>query len=107
MSAWCAQLTREEALAQLEEARIPAGPVNSPRDVLDDEAIREAGAFHPVSYPGIAAPVPLVSPPVSLSRTPPVIERRPPLSGEHTDEVLGELGYSPERVTELRSRGIV
>jgi crotonobetainyl-CoA:carnitine CoA-transferase CaiB-like acyl-CoA transferase len=94
MSGWCAQFTRDEALAQLEEARIPAGPVNSPRQVLQDEAIRESGAFHPVAYPGIAEPVPLVAPPVSLSRTPPAIERRPPTAGEHTEEILRELGYS-------------
>jgi len=107
MSAWCAQLTRDEALARLEEARIPAGPVNSPREVLDDEAIRASGAFQPMAYPGIDQPVPLVSPPVSLSRTPPRIERRAPTSGEHTDEVLQELGYAPERIAELRSLGIV
>jgi formyl-CoA transferase len=107
MSQWCAHFTRDEALERLEEARIPAGPVNSPRDVLQDEEIRGAGAFHDVDYPGIARPVPLAAPPVSLSRTPPVIERRPPTAGEHTEEILGELGYSREAVAALRSRGLV
>ena len=107
MSAWCARYTREEALARLEEARIPAGPVHSPRQVLEDEAIRASGAFHPVDYPGIAQPVPLVSPPVSLSRTPPAIERRPPRAGEHTDEILQSLGYAPEEIAALRERKVV
>jgi formyl-CoA transferase len=107
MSAWCARYTREEALARLEEARIPAGPVHSPRQVLEDEAIRASGAFHPVDYPGIAQPVPLVSPPVSLSRTPPAIERRPPKAGEHTDEILQSLGYAPEEIAALRERKVV
>jgi len=107
MSDWCGQFTRREALARLEEARIPAGPVNSPREVLDDEAIRASGAFQPVEYPGIDQPVPLASPPVSLSRTPPEIRRRPPTAGEHTDEVLQELGYAPAQIAELRSRRIV
>lgn len=107
MSEWCAQYTREEALQLLEKARIPAGPVQSPRQVLDDPALRDSNAFHPVNYPGIPAAVPLVSPPVSLSRTPPLIERRPPLSGEHTDELLGEIGYSPAAIADLRKRSIV
>jgi formyl-CoA transferase len=107
MSAWCARYTREQALARLEEARIPAGPVHSPRQVLEDEAIRASGAFHPVDYPGIAQPVPLVSPPVSLSRTPPAIERRPPRAGEHTDEILQSLGYAPAEIAALRERKVV
>jgi crotonobetainyl-CoA:carnitine CoA-transferase CaiB-like acyl-CoA transferase len=107
MSQWCAQYTRDEALARLEEARIPAGPVYSPRQVLDDEGIRASGAFHPVEYPGIAEPVPLVSAPISLSRTPSSIERRPPKAGEHTDEILRELGYSASDVAALRERKVV
>ncbi|MBO9648162.1 MAG: CoA transferase [Variovorax sp.] len=107
MSEWCAQYTRDEALAHMEEARIPAGPVYSPRQVLDDEAIRASGAFHPVQYPGIPEPVPLVSAPISLSRTPPTIERRPPKAGEHTDEILHELGYSTSDIAGLRERRVV
>ena len=107
MAEWCAQFTREEAIAQLEAARIPAGPVNSPREVLDDPLIREAGAFHEVDYPGTARPVPLAAPPSTLSRTPPRIERRPPTAGEHTDEILQELGYSAAQIHELRAAGVV
>ncbi|WP_077000808.1 CaiB/BaiF CoA-transferase family protein [Variovorax sp. KK3] len=107
MTQWCAQYTRDEALAHLEEARIPAGPVYSPRQVLDDEGIRASGAFYPVEYPGIAEPVPLVSAPISLSRTPSAIERRPPKAGEHTDEILHELGYSAGYIAGLRERGVV
>lgn len=107
MSQWCAQYSRDEALTRLEEARIPAGPVYSPREVLDDEGIRASGAFHPVEYPGVGAPVPLVSGPVSLSRTPSSIERRPPKAGEHTDEILRELDYSAADIAALRDRKVV
>ncbi|GAA4353580.1 CoA transferase [Variovorax defluvii] len=107
MSEWCAPLTRAEALARLEEARIPAGAVNSPREVLQDPAILAADPFKAMDYPGVKRPVPIVKPPIFLSRTPASIRRRPPRAGEHTDEVLAELGCSPERIAQLREQGVV
>jgi crotonobetainyl-CoA:carnitine CoA-transferase CaiB-like acyl-CoA transferase len=107
MSEWSAQRTRSEALAQLEAARIPAGPVHSPREALQDEVIRASGAFTPVAYPGLERPVPLVAPPISMTRTPPTLRRPPPTIGQHTDEVLQELGYQRSDIDQLRQRGIV
>lgn len=107
MAEWCRGLTREQALARLEQARVPAGPVNSPREVLQDESIRASGAFHELEYPGIKGSIPVAATPVTLSRTPPAIDRRPPRTGEHTDEVLREIGYSAERIRALRSQGVV
>jgi formyl-CoA transferase len=107
MSEWCARFTGDEALARLEQARVPAGPVNSPRDVLEDRTVQAAGVLHPVEYPGVKSTVPLAATPVTLSRTPPEIRRRPPRTGEHTDEVLREIGYSPERIAGLRAQGVV
>jgi formyl-CoA transferase len=107
MSEWCGQFTRAEALARLEDARIPAGPVNSPREVLRDDAILASEPFHALEYPGVKEPVPLVKPPVSLSRTPASIRQRPPRSGEHTEEVLTEIGYSLAAIAQLREQGIV
>ncbi|SAK96129.1 L-carnitine dehydratase/bile acid-inducible protein F [Caballeronia hypogeia] len=107
MNEWSGQFTRAEALALLTEARIPASPVNSPREALEDDAIRAAEAFHPVEYPGVSEPVPLIKSPVALSRTPPSIRLRPPQPGEHTDEVLGDIGYSKDEIARLRAQGIV
>jgi crotonobetainyl-CoA:carnitine CoA-transferase CaiB-like acyl-CoA transferase len=42
-----------------------------------------------------------------MSRTPPGLPRRAPLAGEHTDEVLQELGYSPAMIADLRMRRII
>ncbi|MDQ0141327.1 CaiB/BaiF CoA transferase family protein [Cupriavidus necator] len=107
MSDWCASRTREQALAVLEEARIPGGPVNTPRQALEDEVVRACGAFHGVDYPGAAAQVPLVATPVSLSRTAPAIARRPPTAGEHTEQVLRDAGYAPGEIAGLRERGVI
>lgn len=107
MSAWCVQKTRDECLVSLAKARIPAGPVLSPRQVLEDEAIAASAPFSWVQYPGVEEPLPIAAPPFSMSRTPSALERRPPLAGEHTDEILQTLGYAQPTIDGLRTRGIV
>lgn len=107
MAHWCAQRTRAEAIALLEAQRVPAGPVHSPRETLADPVIQAADALRPIDFPGLARPVPLTATPVELSRTPPSIRRRPPTCGEHTDEVLREIGYSTEAIAALRAKGVV
>ena len=106
MRAWCVERTTVEALAALEAARIPAGPVYSPQQVLDDAHVRAAGLLTSVEYPG-ARPVPISATPVRLSATPGAIRCRAPRLGEHTDEILAGLGYSPAAIAGLRARGVV
>lgn len=107
MSDWCREKTLAEALAALEKARIPAGPVNSPRQALQDPVIEAAEVIQWMDYPGAPKPVPIFATPVSLSRTPPEIRQRAPLNGEHTDEVLAEIGLGAAEVAELRQRRVV
>lgn len=107
MSAWCSPQAQTQALEQLEKNRIPAGPVHSPRQALNDETVRASNSFEWLPYPGATGPVPVVAPPVSLSRTPPTIRQRAPTIGEHTHEILTELGYASEAIAELKRRGIV
>jgi crotonobetainyl-CoA:carnitine CoA-transferase CaiB-like acyl-CoA transferase len=107
MAEWCAGRARDELLTALEQARIPASPVYSPREALDDQVVAAANSFEWVRYPGIDDPVPIVAPPVWLSRTPPAISRPPPTSGQHTDEILREVGYSDQAVHAMRAAGTV
>jgi crotonobetainyl-CoA:carnitine CoA-transferase CaiB-like acyl-CoA transferase len=60
-----------------------------------------------VDYPGASKPVPLADTAVRLSATPGGIGKRAPRLGEHTNEVLGELGYSDAEVAELRAAEVV
>jgi crotonobetainyl-CoA:carnitine CoA-transferase CaiB-like acyl-CoA transferase len=107
VSEWTAERTTAEALAELEAAKIPAGPLYSPQQALEDAHIRAAGLLRDRDYPGLSRPAPLAPTPVDLSETPGRFRRRAATLGEHTDAILGELGYGTEDVTELRARGVI
>ncbi len=107
MSDWCRDKTLDECQALLEKARIPAGRVNSPRQALQDETVKAANLIQWMDYPGAPGKVPIFATPVSLSRTPPEIRQRAPLNGEHTDEVLAEIGLDAQAITGLRQRRVV
>jgi len=107
MQKWCDSRTVAEALAALEANRIPAGPVYTPQQALDDRHVQEAGFFHPMDYPGAKMAVPVLQEPVKLSRTPLTIRRRAPTLGEHTDQILQELGYGAEDIARLRADRVV
>ena len=107
MSEWCAALTTSEALAALEAAKIPAGPLYSPQQALEDTHIRAAGLLRDTDYPGAPRPVPLAPTPVDLSETPGRFRRHAPTLGEHTDAILAELDYHAEAIADLRNRGVI
>ncbi len=108
MSEWCAARTSAQAIAELEKAGLPAGEVYTPQRALDDPQVAAMGLLHSIAdYPGLPRAAPVPDLPLRLSRTPGGIQRRPPTLGEHTDQVLAELGYGASEIAALRAERIV
>ena len=107
LARWCAERSSVEVLAAMEEARLPAGPVMSPQEVLDDPHVAARGMLQAMDYPGLERPAPIMKTPVELSATPGEIRERAPVLGEHTDKIMEELGYSRADIDLLREKRVV
>ncbi|HZE23754.1 MAG TPA: CoA transferase, partial [Blattabacteriaceae bacterium] len=107
MNTWLATRTTEQAIAELEKARVPAGPVLDLQQVLDDPQVKARELLRYVEHPGAEKPVPLTDTAVRLSATPGGIRTRAAALGEHTDEVLREIGYDDADIVDLRARKVV
>ena len=107
MSGWCLERSREQAIGELERARIPCGPCYDLDEVLTNPQVNSRMLLEEVEYPGGTRPIPVASTPIRLSETPASPCRRAPTLGEHTDEVLGEIGFTAEEIAALRSSASV
>jgi crotonobetainyl-CoA:carnitine CoA-transferase CaiB-like acyl-CoA transferase len=106
MADWCAARTSNEAITALEGARVPAGPVYRMAETIADPHVRASDFFTRVEFPGLP-PAPVAATPVKLHATPGSVRTRPPMLGEHTDQILGELGYSKAEIAALKKEGAV
>jgi formyl-CoA transferase len=97
LSALTAGRRVDELLSALEAAKVPCAPVNSVAQALADP---QAEALGVVLGSGVRWPF-------ELSDTPAELRRAPPRLGEHTDEVLAELGYDREAIVRLREVGAI
>ncbi|MBS77945.1 CaiB/BaiF CoA transferase family protein [Variovorax sp. Varisp41] len=101
--------TTADWVALLEDKAVPCGPINDIAQAFDDAQVKARGLA--VTLPrdagdGITA-ITGVASPLRLSATPPVLRRAPPALGQHTREVLGELGIDAARFEALRAAGVV
>jgi formyl-CoA transferase len=95
------QKSADEWEAALTELDIPAGSINTFDRVFSHPQTLALQIVHEIQHP-TAGSVRLVRSPLNMSRTPTNIRYAPPLLGQHTAEVLQELGYSPAQVEDLR-----
>lgn len=98
--------TRADWLAALEAAKVPCGPINDLADVFADPQVQARGMTGTIDHP-LAGALELVASPMKLSATPVRMERPPPLLGQHTDEVLLDLGLDHGELARLRQLGVI
>lgn len=107
MQKWCSERTREEAIAMLAEARIPCGHIYKPADTLEDPQVLQGDFLQEVDYPGTPKPAPMSKLHIRLSKTPADIRMRAPTLGEHTDDIMRDLGYDDVTIAELHEKRVI
>lgn len=103
---WSRQFTVEKLLAVLGGNNVPGSPVFSIDQVVNDPHIRARNMMVAVDHP-VAGTITIPGNPVKMSASADTIERPAPVLGQHTDEVLAELGYSADKIAALKAAKIV
>lgn len=96
----------EHWITVLGEAGVPAGPLYNVRQAVEDPHTLARGMVQEVEHP-VEGVVKTLGVPVKLSDTPGTIRRPAPLLGQHTDEILAELGYDSDAIAALRDAAAV
>ncbi|MEC7835722.1 MAG: CoA transferase [Chloroflexota bacterium] len=97
--------TCEEWLEIFDAAGVPAGPVRFIQELTDDEQVIANDMVVEVNH-SLAGKVRMAGPMIQMSETPLEAKSASPALGEHTDQIMLELGYSEEEISDLRTRNI-
>jgi crotonobetainyl-CoA:carnitine CoA-transferase CaiB-like acyl-CoA transferase len=85
---------------------VPAGPILNIKEVFENEQVNGLGLAQSVRHP-VLGEIRIQGLPVALSRTPGAARTAAPDPGEHTDQILAELGFSPEEIERFHKAGVV
>jgi formyl-CoA transferase len=102
---WTKTKTKFEVMDILNEYDIPCGPILSMKEIAEEPSLRQTGTIVEVDHP-VRGKYLTVGNPIKLSDSPTDVTRSP-LLGEHTDEVLRQLGFDADQIAKLRSEKII
>jgi formyl-CoA transferase len=102
---WTKTKTKFEAMEILNKYDIPCGPILSMKEIAEEPSLRNTGTVVEVDHPTRGKYL-TVGNPIKLSDSPTEVKRSP-LLGEHTDEIMKELGYSDAEIRELHSERVI
>ena len=107
ISVWTRGQTVEEVLKACEAHAIPCGPINTAKEMLEDQHIKAREAILKVFSPLLGSDVPMQATFPKLSLTPGDVHSSGPALGQDTDAILDILGYSPEDRDRLRAENVI
>ena len=102
---WTKTKTKFEAMDILNQHDIPCGPILSMKEIAEEPSLRETGTVVEVDHPTRGKYL-TVGNPIKMSDSPADVKRSP-LLGEHTEEILTELGFGADQITALRTEKVI
>ena len=103
---WLLDRTKREIWETAQRSKVLSGPLNTMEELNGDHVFRERGAFEEIDHP-VAGELTYPGRPFIMGATPWAIRRPAPTLGQHTDEILSEIGATAEEIEDLRARGAV
>jgi len=106
ISAWTSTQTKAQLKGSL-GGQVPFGPVHDIADIFDDPHVRARGMLASIDHPGLDRAVTIAGTPIKMTVTPGGVRTRAPLLGEHSSQILADLGYSASEIDSMKRNGAI